>query len=269
MVPKNAKTKAATDRSSARAAARMLTVPHLLSRLQDTASTVHSKRLKRLIREIDQGPLDLDRIKSGLMAVFRDTHSLEIYTLLYELNARTFRSRIFNLLRRYGSRSDPNDVLQDVFLSIYRYPGSFREEKGCSFKNWSLSIIRNAAFKHLKRNTRHYSSLENDQELVDKKGRFSPLDGMVKRERMDEWRRLYGFSLSLYLHAYNTRLKPREKEALHKVEVENLSYKAAAHAMGLKPENFKMVVCRARKKIFNYYNNMGSVSPATAFKSTG
>ena len=51
------------------------------------------------------------------------------------------------------------------------------------------------------------------------------------------------------------------RAALHKVEVENLSYKAAAASMGIRLENFKMVVCRARKKIFHYALTLPAAAP--------
>ena len=47
------------------------------------------------------------------------------------------------IMRMTGSRADPNDVLQEAFLAIYRYPTRFRAEKPNAFRNWSYSISRN------------------------------------------------------------------------------------------------------------------------------
>jgi RNA polymerase sigma factor (sigma-70 family) len=241
----------------------------LLSRLQEALKAAPSKRLKRLIRDLEREHLNRDQILNGLMASFSDTRSVAVYTLLYELNSRPFLSIIFSNLRRFGSLCDPQDIMQEVFLSIYRYPGSFRDEKEYAFRNWSLSIIRNAIFKYLKRNARHPSCFDFNQDLMDDSPMVSPVEKLIEQERRHEWGRIYCLSLSLYLSLYNTVLKEREKEALYRVEVENLSYKVAAESMGIKPENFKMVICRARKKIFNAFQASVPLPTSRVMKSTG
>ena len=248
---------------------RSMPIQTYLFRLREAHSAVPSTHLKKLIQDIEMERPSRDQIMNALMAAFRDTRSVAAYTLLYELNARPFFSNIFSMLRRFGSLCDPHDILQEVFLSLYRYPRSFRIRKEFSFRNWSLSIIRNAVFKHLKRHSRHPPCSGFDRDLMDKSPMVSPLDRLVEKERRHEWGRLYCLSLSLYLHQYNTLLKSREKEALHKVEVENLPYKTAAIAMGIKPENFKMVICRARKKIFSTFQPTLPLPGSLPMKSTG
>jgi hypothetical protein len=44
-------------------------------------------------------------------------------------------------------------------------------------------------------------------------------------------------------------LSEREQRAIQMVEVEGLSYREAADALGIKLENLKMVIFRARRKI--------------------
>ena len=44
-------------------------------------------------------------------------------------------------------------------------------------------------------------------------------------------------------------LSEREQRAIHLVEVEGLSYREAARDLGIKLENLKMVIFRARRKI--------------------
>ena len=44
-------------------------------------------------------------------------------------------------------------------------------------------------------------------------------------------------------------LSERERRALHLVEVDGVSYRQAATSLGIKLENLKMVIFRARKKI--------------------
>jgi RNA polymerase sigma factor (sigma-70 family) len=222
----------------------------LLHRLLPLVKQVKSPRLTELVREMESGILDLGYIMNSLMIIFRDTRSVKIYTLLYEISQRTFLSSIRSFLKRYGSLQDPHDILQDVFLSIYRYPGSFVENHQNSFRNWSTSIIRNAIFKQMRQARRFHPFQELDVEITDDTTSPSPLNLLVKKEGLLEYGRVYCLSLSLYLHFYNALLTPREKIALHKVEVESLPYKKAAAAMKTTLGNFKMIVCRARKKIY-------------------
>lgn len=222
----------------------------LLPYLREISTSLSSPNLEALIKGLERHRLPPGRIMNLLMCVYRDTRSVAVFNLLFEFNYKPFLSLIFSRLKRYGSLNDPQDILQEVFISIYRYPRSFREEHENSFRNWSHSIIRNAIFKHMKRMTNFPHMGEIDNEIPDNEEGASPLVKLVEKERRYEAGRLYCFSLHLYLHLYNTLLTPREKVALHKVEVENLPYKEASRSMGIKLENFKMVVCRARKKIF-------------------
>ena len=54
--------------------------------------------------------------------------------------------------------------------------------------------------------------------------------------------------LQLYLLHFG-KLSPRERRALTLVEVEAVSYRAAAEDLGIRLENLKMVIFRARRKI--------------------
>jgi DNA-directed RNA polymerase specialized sigma24 family protein len=54
--------------------------------------------------------------------------------------------------------------------------------------------------------------------------------------------------LHLYLQFYSM-LSPRERSAIHMVEVEEISYRDAADRLNIKLENLKMVIFRARRKI--------------------
>jgi RNA polymerase sigma factor (sigma-70 family) len=225
------------------------------------ASRLPSKVIDRMIKDLKGSDLDTGEVQNRLMELYRDTRSVEIYTLLYELSVKRFLSVVRSKLKRYGCLTDPQDILQDVFLSIYRYPRSFRAEHKNSFRNWSHSIIRNAIFKHLGKSRQLGPFFELDGEYPDDSKRSSPVKAAIRKENGNEARRIFTLSLFLYLHIYNTRLNVREKIALHKVEVENMTYKAAAASMQIKLENFKMVVCRARKKIFQHAAALSTEEP--------
>ena len=145
----------------------------LNARLRSMANHLPLKSMEKLIRDLEG--LENGQVQNKLMELYRDTRSVEVYTLLYELSFKRFLSVVRSKLKRYGCLSDPQDILQDVFLSIYRYPRSFRAEHKNSFRNWSHSIIRNAIFKHLGKARQLGPFFELDGEYPDDPGRSSPV----------------------------------------------------------------------------------------------
>ena len=77
----------------------------------------------------------------------------------------------------------------------------------------------------------------------------TPAQGAETAESDERCRKVYQLLLSLYTHAYLHELKPRDRVALELVEVRGMGYREAADLLSIRLENFKMIVCRARKKI--------------------
>lgn len=195
---------------------------------------------------------EVQALNNALMDTFREQESVPAYSLLFELNVRPFTLIASRIMRMTGSRADPGDILQEAFLAIYRYPTRFRADKPNAFRNWSYSIIRNTVYRSL--NAANREGIPADMladVLADTRAR-SPLQATEDVEQDSHCRRVYGILLCLYLEAFETELKDRDRLALELVEVEKLGYKDAAARLGIRLENFKMVVCRARKKIVQY-----------------
>jgi RNA polymerase sigma factor (sigma-70 family) len=191
-----------------------------------------------------------DAVSTRLMEVFRQRTNRTCFGLLYELNCAHLLTQVSSCLRRYGNRADPRDVLQEVFFNVYRYPHRFNCEREDAFRVWSAMIVRNTVLKHLRsqgRAGRMEVAFEDlgDQPEVDTK---SPLSGAMDQESERECGRVYLTYLHLYLKFYSM-LSPRERSAIHLVEVEECSYRDAAEQLGIKLENLKMVIFRARRKI--------------------
>ena len=75
----------------------------------------------------------------------------------------------------------------------------------------------------------------------------SPLGGVLEGEASAQ-AEVYSPTCQLYIEFYSM-LSDRERRALHLVEVEGVSYREAAAELGIKLENLKMVIFRARRKI--------------------
>ncbi|MBC8406011.1 MAG: RNA polymerase sigma factor [Planctomycetes bacterium] len=199
-----------------------------------------------------------DQLSTALMRVYRDSASNEAFGLLYELNNEGVMRLIFHHLRRSFYAVDAADVLQEVFFNIYRYPFKFKPDRPGAFRNWTHSIIRNTVLKHSRKAQRNHAlSLSvTDREMDENVPReledvsiANPLDATADREAHDDLVGAWSLYLHFYLHAYRC-LTPREKRALYLVEADGLPYKEAAAELDVRVENLKMMIFRARRKIF-------------------
>lgn len=192
-----------------------------------------------------------DAISSCLMDCYKNTNNTQVFALLFELNRDSFLSAIQVRVRRGRATIDAHDVLQEVFLNIYRYPRRFLCERPDSFRNWGHRIVRNTLLKFLKNETRlaRFTPLDEDVgQRPDLRAR-TPLRVATESESAGLVDFAYLVYLNLYLQHYR-RLSPRERRALRMVEVEGASYRETAADLGIRLENLKMVIFRGRRKIF-------------------
>jgi len=202
---------------------------------------------------------DRDGISTQLMEVYKQTGSKEAFTLLYELNHEDFLRLIYHHLRRAFYPVDPGDVLQEVFFNVYRYPFKFKPDRNSAFRNWTHSIIRNTVLKHSRRAQRdRFLSFGVRDKDTDEGLLVEPADDRVptpfeaasRQEDTESLVEAWTLYLHFYLQAYRC-LTPREKRVLHLVEVEGLPYREGANLLNVRVENLKMMVFRARRKIFS------------------
>lgn len=223
-------------------------------RVEELRSEVGVQDWKELAALVDDPAREAEGLRDAastrLMEMFRQTTGRATFGLLYELNCQHLLVQVAGRLRRYASKADPRDVLQEVFFNIYRYPHRFNAEREDAFRVWSAMIVRNTVLKHLRtlgRGGRSEVPFEDLSEQPEVRG-ASPLSGAIERESRGECARVYLTYLHLYLKFYRM-LSERERAALHMVEVQEYSYKQAALELGIKLENLKMVIFRARRKI--------------------
>ena len=206
----------------------------------------------------DLSPTEKDRLYTDLMGLFAVNQSQEAYALLYEFS----QEMVLKLVRFHLSRSffpiDAYDVMQEVFVNIYKYPKNFDATKGSAFKNWVHSIARNTALKVSRRAQRNQAislisrqrdGVESALEIEDLSV-ANPHECSAAKEDYENLEQSWMLYLHFYAQAFKT-LSPPEKRALHLVEVENFAYRDAAAALDIRVENLKMRIFRARRKIYN------------------
>jgi RNA polymerase sigma factor (sigma-70 family) len=192
-----------------------------------------------------------DYVNTRLMEAFKSSGDSSTFSLLYDLNCQGFLTAIQSRIRTYRGIVDACDVLQEVFFNIYRYPHRFDGEKPEAFRHWTNTIIRNTVLKHLRQSGRPVRFEFLGEELAERPDTRSdnPLRETVEHEDEGEVARAYLITLQMYVEAFED-LSGREQQALELVEVENLCYREAAATLRMKVENLKMVIFRARRKMY-------------------
>lgn len=222
--------------------------------------------------ELADAEVRLDAVSTALMGCFQRTGDPHAFALLFELNRDRFLHAIQARLRRSAASVDAQDVVQEMFLNIYRYPGRFQAERPDSFRNWGHRIARNTVIKSMKVAGRDAGNVSIDAEPVVRvdPAAPSPLSSALRAEVGRLADRAYLLYLTLYL-AHFERLTPRERRALTLVEVESCSYQETARQLGLRLENLKMVIFRGRRKILRgmaqTLERLGMASPDAPSRS--
>jgi RNA polymerase sigma-70 factor, ECF subfamily len=162
----------------------------------------------------------------------------------YEDLIERFQQPVFNLVSRVVW--DPNDVcdvVQEVFLKVFRKIGSFRGDSG--LKTWVYRIAVNEAHNHCRWSGRHRGhevGLEGDEE-----GR-SYRDILPSRDRSP-----YDFTLDRERHqmveAALAELSPGFRSVVVLRDVEDLSYEEIAEILGLPLGTVKSRILRGREAL--------------------
>jgi RNA polymerase sigma-70 factor, ECF subfamily len=94
----------------------------------------------------------VDRGRQYLLLADEDLISLvesgdpAAFGVLYDRHGRAAYSLAYRMM---GERQAAEDVVQDVFLKVWRASGSYRAERG-SVRTWVLSIVHNRGIDQLR-----------------------------------------------------------------------------------------------------------------------
>jgi RNA polymerase sigma-70 factor, ECF subfamily len=142
------------------------------------------------------------------------------------------------LTRVIGPTAERDDLVQQIFLDVYRALRRFRGE--ASFSTFLHRIVLNVAFEHLERRRRSWARsapFEADQlETLIAPG-SSPEDRARQRQ---ELRRLFDLL---------DRLSSKRRAAFVLVAVENLTFEEAAALLEASPGAVKQRVLEARREL--------------------
>lgn len=193
---------------------------------------------------------DPDQLATTLMDDYRRSRSREVFDELIGLTRDQLMARV-RARARFLPGVDPEELLQDAIINIYRYPDRFDASRPGAFRAWSSTIVDNSVRRYL-RNQRTGVDLSfvPDEMLTQQPDRVitDPAERAAQHEISRRMAGTFGIFLMLYLQAYES-LSERERFVLHMVEVNGMRYADLAEIMTIRPEALKMVVFRARQRI--------------------
>lgn len=233
-------------------------VPALRGRLLALAERTHDTALERVAR--GEPPRDgsrmataqerTDWVNTCLMDAFKNTGDAEVFALLFELNRSSFLQAISSRLRRCTTCVDAEDVLQESFLNIYRYPHRFLADRADAFRKWGHRIVRNTLIGFFRGQARQPKPLflDEDHELPEDPHVLPPERVASDHESVDLVNHAFVLFLELYLRHFS-RLSAREQRALTLAEIEGWCYRDIASDLGMSVANVKVMIFRSRRRI--------------------
>ncbi len=135
-------------------------------------------------------------------------------------------------LRILGDDGEAEDVLQDIYLTVWRRAGSFDPDRGVSPVTWLAAIARNRAIDRLRVGKAHLSRpLEAAGELAD----AAPLASAAVEQQQDERR----------LNTCLERLEPMHAAAIRSAFFDGHTYASLAEAAAVPLGTMKSWIRRA------------------------
>lgn len=151
-----------------------------------------------------------------------------------------YQRRIARHVARYVRRADDvEDVVQEIFIKVYRGIASFKGES--LFYTWLYRIGTNCALNHLRRNP-NVVALQDDLRDTDD-GESVDLAGSSAD---DPERILLAKQISQTIERAMARLQPELAEALTLYEVDGKQYKEIAQMLGVPIGTVRTRIFRAR-----------------------
>ncbi len=171
----------------------------------------------------------------------------ELIEQFYQGNQKAFEElflryklKIFNFsLRVCGNRSDSEDVVNEVFMQIFRR--KYRMVKDIKFSTWLFTITRNFCISRIRKRfwLVSFGFVKDDQEKeydpMDNKP--NPADELEKKEEKE------------FIRKAILKLPLNQRQALVLRQYQELRYEEIATIMDCSLENIKILIYRARESL--------------------
>lgn len=175
----------------------------------------------------------------------------------YERLIQRFQTPVYNLAwRLLNNPSDASDVVQEVFLKVFRSVGTFRGDS--ALRTWIYRIAVNEAHNRRRWHFRHRRGETGIEETFeDAEGRERPL--------LDGGQTPFDFTMNreaqLLLEEGLSAINPVFGAALLLREVEDLSYDEIAQVLDVSIGTVKSRILRGREALGRYLANRLELAP--------
>jgi RNA polymerase sigma factor (sigma-70 family) len=226
-------------------------------RLARVVEQTGSQQLAQAVRGID--PLSgepiseardrADWVSTCLMDAYRRTGNREAMALLFEHHRAAFLRTVKRSLP-VGQRSlDPEDVVQDVFAAVCRYPHNFNADRPAAYRNWAYRILRNRMF-HSLRATRRAGVAADESAMLSLPDHHDapPEQAAIHRESSPMVDQAYVLLLGVMQWCYE-HLPARDRDLLQRVELDGCCYSRLAADLGVSVGVVKVRVFRCRQRV--------------------
>lgn len=182
------------------------------------------------------------------MAVVRDDESALIRDLCagvgaaYETLIERFEQPVFNLVSRVmDDPGDAADVVQEVFLKVFRNIGSFRRDS--SLKTWIYRIAVNEARNHLRWFSRHR---QREVGLEAEPGETQGYQDWLPDPGRSPYETALDHETHAMVEAALANVNPKFRAALVLRELEGLSYEEISEILDISLGTVKSRILRGR-----------------------
>ncbi len=187
-----------------------------------------------------------------LMDRFRRERDPRHFEALYGMTHAALSQWVRWLGRHSGASSaETEEIVQDVFVNIFRYAESFDIERKGGFQSWSRTIAANIVKRRHTRRLRpscRLQPLSHDTAPAPPSVWHDPPLCAESSEASHELRLVWPLFLAAYAYGF-ARLSARDRRALELIEIEALSYAQASRVLDVGASNFKMIMLRARRRL--------------------
>lgn len=88
-----------------------------------------------------------------------------IFETLVERYQKEFLRKAYRITL---DKDDAQDIVQDVFIKMYRFAHKFKHQDGATFKSWAYKILTNTCFTYCKRKRRRQQFFARaDEEMLE------------------------------------------------------------------------------------------------------
>ena len=177
----------------------------------------------------------------------------------YEILIQRYQQPVYNLVcRLLNDPSDASDIVQEVFLKIFRNIRSFR--RGSSLKTWIYRITVNEAYNH-----RRWFSRHQRQEVA-----FGPDEGAPAHADSfadpgrSPFEQAAGSETRALVEAALEQLNPKFRAAVVLRDIEDLSYEEIAAVLEVSLGTVKSRILRGREALRKVLE--GRLEPETSMQ---